>query len=118
MYRHQTIEYDKLLPAKISLCDSSVDRCRGEPHWHEEMQLIYVNEGVLNITVGNREAELHAGDVQLINPCEVHSLKNGFCHYNHFTKACHKYYGASPTEIKKQRRQRDVAANAPLVRSA
>lgn len=287
MYDHQTIEYDKLLPAKITLCDTAVDRCRGEPHWHEEMQLIYVSEGSLNVTVGNNKREINAGDILLINPCEIHSSgkgsakylsvhfsrvfvqsffdsaesygyvledgsqerremvflmqkllavernnfdeysalakyslllkmlrllltrcrtektvsiygtersldddviavkqyieanyhrkimtadyenllhfdatyvmtyfkkqtgmtimsyairertrhalddylthdipigeaakKNGFCHYNHFTKACHKYYGASPTEIKRQKRQRDAAPNAPLVRSA
>ena len=287
MYKHQTIEYDKILPAKIELNERTVNRCRGEPHWHEEMQLIYVDEGSLTLTVGNRKHELSAGDVQLINPCEVHSLKkssakflsvhfsrvfvqsffetaesygyvledgsqerremvflmqkllavernnfdeysslvkyslllkmlrllltrcrtektvsiygtersldddviavkqyieanyhrkimtadyenllhfdatyvmtyfkkqtgmtimgyaikertkhalgdylthdipigeaakkNGFCHYNHFTKACHKYYGASPTEIKRQKRQRDAAPNAPLVKSA
>ena len=46
------------------------------------------------------------------------ALKNGFGHYNHFTKACRKYYGASPTEIKRQKRQRDAAPNAPLVKSA
>lgn len=91
MYDHQTIEYDKLLPAKITLRDTAVDRCRGEPHWHEEMQLIYIGEA---------------------------AKKNGFCHYNHFTKACHKYYGAGPTEIKRQKRQRDAAPNAPLEKSA
>lgn len=287
MYKHQTIEYDNILPAKIELNERTVDRCRGEPHWHEEIQLIYLDEGSLNVTVGNREVQLSAGDMQLINPCEVHSVKkgnakylsvhfsrvfvksffepvesfgyvleegsqerremvflmqkllaverntfdeysalvkyslllkmlrmlltrcrtekivsvygtdrsldddvmavkqyieahyrqkimtadlkklmhfdssyvmthfkrrmgmtimsytikertkhalddylthdipigeaakkNGFCHYNHFTKACHKYYGASPTEIKKAKRQRDVAPNAPLEKSA
>lgn len=287
MYDHQTIQYDKLLPAKITLCDSAVDRCRGEPHWHEEMQLIYISEGSLNVTVGNKKLALNAGDILLINPCEIHSSgkgsakflsvhfsrvfvqsffeaaesfgyvleegsqerremvflmqkllavernpfdeysalvkyslllkmlrllltrcrterlksvygtdrsldddviavkqyieanyrrkimtadleklmhfdatyvmtyfkkqtgmtimsyaikerarhalddyltydipigeaakKNGFCHYNHFTKACHKYYGASPTEIKRQKRQRDAAPNAPLEKSA
>ena len=287
MYQHQTIEYDKRLPAKISLCDSAVNRCRGEPHWHEEIQLIYVDEGSLNMTVGNRKLTLDSGDVQVINPCEVHSLKkssakyfsvhfsrvfvqsffdsaesygyvleegsqerremvflmqkllaverntfdeysalvkyslllkmlrmlltrcrtekivsvygtdrsldddvmavkqyieahyrqkimtadlkklmhfdssyvmthfkrrmgmtimsytikertrhalddylthdipigeaakkNGFCHYNHFTKACHKYYGASPTALKKARRQQPDTANMPLVRTA
>lgn len=287
MFKHETIQCDSILPAKITLNDSSVDRCRGEPHWHEELQLIYVDEGSLNMTVGNRKSALNAGDVQMINPCEVHSLKkssakflsvhfsrvfvqsffetaesygyvledgsqerremvflmqkllavernnfdeysslvkyslllkmlrllltrcrtektvsiygtersldddviavkqyieanyhrkimtadyenllhfdatyvmtyfkkqtgmtimgyaikertkhalddylthdipigeaakkNGFCHYNHFTKACHKYYGASPTEIKRQKRQRDAAPNAPLVKSA
>ena len=287
MYKHQTIEYDNILPAKIELNERTVDRCRGEPHWHEEIQLIYLDEGSLNVTVGNRELQLSAGDMQLINPCEVHAVnkgsakylsvhfsrvfvksffepvesfgyvleegsqerremiflmqkllaveqntfdeysalvkyslllkmlrmlltrcrteklnsvygtdrsldddvmavkqyieahyrqkimtadlkklmhfdssyvmthfkrrmgmtimsytikertkhaldeylthdipigeaakKNGFCHYNHFTKACHKYYGANPTEIKKAKRQRDVAPNAPLEKSA
>ena len=287
MYQHQTIEYDSILPAKIELNERTVIRCRGEPHWHEEIQLIYLDEGSLNVTVGNRELQLSAGDMQLINPCEVHAVnkgsakylsvhfsrvfvksffepvesfgyvlkegsqerremiflmqkllaveqntfdeyralvkyslllkmlrmlltrcrteklnsvygnersldddvtavkhyieanyrqkimstdleklihfkptyvmthfkkqtgmtimgyairvrtkhalddylthdipigeaakKNGFCHYNHFTKACHKYYGASPTEIKKAKRQRDVAPNAPLEKSA
>ena len=287
MFKHETIQCDSILPAKITLNDSSVDRCRGEPHWHEELQLIYVDEGSLNMTVGNRKSALNAGDVQLINPCEVHSLKkssakflsvhfsrvfvqsffetaesygyvledgsqerrervflmqkllaverntfdeysalvkyslllkmlrllltrcrtektvsiygtersldddviavkqyieanyhrkimtadyenllhfdatyvmtyfkkqtgmtimgyaikertkhalgdylthdipigeaaikNGFGHYNHFTSACRKYYGASPTAIKKQKRQRDAATNTPLVKSA
>ena len=58
MYKHQTIEYDKRLPAKTSLCDSAVNRCRGEPHWHEEIQLIYVDEGSLNMTVGNSHQSL------------------------------------------------------------
>ena len=287
MYKHQTIEYDSILPAKIELNERTVDRCRGEPHWHEEIQLIYLDEGSLNVTVGNREVQLSAGDMQLINPCEVHAvkkgnakylsvhfsrvfvksffepvesfgyvlkegsqerremiflmqkllaveqntfdeyralvkyslllkmlrmlltrcrtektvsvygtdrsldddvmavkqyieahyrqkimtadlkklmhfdssyvmthfkrrmgmtimsytikertkhalddylthdipigeaaIKNGFCHYNHFTKACRRFYGSSPTAIKKQRRQRDVASNAPLERTA
>ena len=287
MYKHQTIEYDHILPAKIKLKERSVDRCRGEPHWHEEIELIYLDKGSLNVTVGNRAVQLGAGDVLLVNPCEVHSLnggnakylsvhfsrvfvksfsgsaesdgyvlaegsqerremiylmqkllaieqntfdeyralikyslllkmlrvlltrcktekiisvygtdrsldddvtavkhyieanyrnkivssdleklvhfevtyvmthfkkqtgmtimsyaikertehalddylthdvpvgeaakKNGFCHYNHFTKACRKYYGASPSEIKKAKRQRDVASGAPLEKSA
>ena len=63
MFKHETIQYDSILPAKITLNDNSVDRCRGEPHWHEEMQLIYVDEGSLSLTVGNRSAELHAGEV-------------------------------------------------------
>lgn len=81
MYKHQTIEYDKRLPARITLCDSSVDRCRGEPHWHEEIQLIYVDEGSLSMTVGNRKLTLNSGDVQMINPCEVHSLKKSSAKY-------------------------------------
>ena len=81
MYQHQTIEYDNILPAKIELNERTVDRCRGEPHWHEEIQLIYLDEGSLNVTVGNRELQLSAGDMQLINPCEVHAVNKGSAKY-------------------------------------
>lgn len=46
------------------------------------------------------------------------ALRNGFCHYNFFAKACDKYYGASPTALKKARRQQSGTANMPLVRTA
>ncbi|MBU5462394.1 helix-turn-helix domain-containing protein [Lachnoclostridium sp. MSJ-17] len=46
------------------------------------------------------------------------ALKNGFCHYNFFSKACNKYYGASPTAIKRARREQQSTANMPLVRTA
>ena len=46
------------------------------------------------------------------------ALRNGFCHYNFFAKACDKYYGASPTALKKARRQQSGTTNMPLVRTA
>ena len=114
MYQHQTIEYDKRLPARITVCDSSVDRCRGEPHWHEEMQLIYVDEGSLNMTVGNRKSALNAGDVQMINPCEVHSLKKSSAKFLsvHFSRVfvrsffdSAESFGYMPAEGSQERRE-------------
>ena len=287
MCKHQTIQYDKNLPTRIRLRDGPVDNALNEPHWHEELQLIYVDSGTLVLSIGESKQVLTAGAVTVISPRTEHALsgvdaryltvhfshvfvksffdsvekydfeladgsqerremvllmqkllaverntfdeynalvkysltlkmlrilltrccsekqevvvsgrcshdsrartvrdyieanfrrksfiseiaellgcttfsatlifknlvgksfteyttevrvrhalddylthdipigeaakKNGFCHYNHFTKACHKYYGASPTEIKRQKRQRDAAPNAPLVKSA
>jgi len=43
------------------------------------------------------------------SPAGESALKNGFCHYNHFTEACHKYYGVSHTEIKKEKRGKQVS---------
>lgn len=287
MCKHQTIQYDKNLPAKIRLRDGPVDNALKEPHWHEELQLIYVDGGTLVLSIGESKQVLTAGAVTAISPRTEHALsgvdaryltvhfshvfvksffdsvekydfnlvegsqerreiswlmqkllaieqnpfdeynalvkysltlkmlrilltrcctekqeavvsgrcshdsraqmvkdyieanfrrkifiseiaellgcttlsatlafknlvgksfteytaevrvrhalddylthdipvceaaiKNGFGHYNHFTNACRKYYGASPTALKKARRQRDVASNAPLERSA
>lgn len=74
--------------------------------------------GMTIMSYAIRERARHALDDYITHDvpvCEA-ALKNGFCHYNHFTKACHKYYGASPTEIKKQKRA--ASGSTPLVRSA
>ena len=114
MFKHETIQCDSILPAKITLNDSSVDRCRGEPHRHEEMQLIYVDEGSLNLTVGNRLLELHAGDMQLINPCEVHACNRGDARYLsvHFSRVfvrsffdSAESFGYMPAEGSQERRE-------------
>ena len=287
MCKHQTIQYDKNLPARIRLRDGPVDNALKEPHWHEELQLIYVDGGTLVLSLGESRQVLTAGAVTVISPRTEHALtgvnaryltvhfshvfvklffdsvekydfnlaegsqerreigwlmqkllaieqnpfdeysalvkysltlkmlrilltrcctekqeavvsgrcshdsrartvkdyieanfrrkifiseiaellgcttlsatlifknlvgksftdyttevrvrhalddylthdipvceaalKNGFGHYNHFTNACRKYYGASPTALKKAKRQRDVASNAPMERSA
>ena len=114
MFKHETIQCDSILPARITLCDNLVDRCRGEPHRHEEMQLIYVDEVSLNLTVGNRLLELHAGDMQLINPCEVHACNRGDARYLsvHFSRVfvrsffdSAESFGYMPAEGSQERRE-------------
>ncbi len=114
MYKHQTIQYDKILPAGITLSDSSVDRCRGEPHWHEEIELIYVDEGSMVVTAGNRQLRLGAGDMLAISPCEVHALQGVSCKYLsvHFSRVFVKSffeaaesYSYVPEEGSQERRE-------------
>ncbi len=73
MVNHQTIAYDKNLPARIRLRDGPDEKCRGKPHWHEELELLYVDSGKLAVTAGNREYTLGAGDVLCINSAEIHA---------------------------------------------
>lgn len=73
MVNHQTIAYDKNLPARIRLRDGPDEKCRGKPHWHEELELLYVDSGKLAVTAGNREYTLGAGNVLCINSAEIHA---------------------------------------------
>ncbi|MBR1483851.1 MAG: helix-turn-helix transcriptional regulator [Ruminococcus sp.] len=77
MTMHQTIEYDKNLPAKIRLRDEPVDRVRGKPHWHEEPQLLYVDSGSVQVTVGAQRHHLGSGDALIVISGEIHSLRSG-----------------------------------------
>ena len=67
--------------------------------------------GMTIMSYAIKERTKHALDDYLTHdiPIGEAAKKNGFCHYNHFTKACRKYYGASPTEIKKQKRGKQVS---------
>ena len=75
MVIHETIKYDKNIPAKIRLRDGPVDSCSGKPHWHRATQLIYVDSGKITVFAGSQKMVLGGGDVVIINPNEEHSLK-------------------------------------------
>lgn len=55
-------------------------------HWHEEMELIYVISGIGNATINYTSYELHAGDILVIRPLDIHSIAQhqnaSFTYYN------------------------------------
>lgn len=44
-------------------------------HWHDELELLIVVEGSLDLKVGYEWFNLKAGDIMLINSDEIHSMK-------------------------------------------
>lgn len=44
-------------------------------HWHDELELLIVVEGSLDLKVGYEWFSLKAGDIMLINSDEIHSMK-------------------------------------------
>ena len=74
MYVHQTIEYDNNLPGRIRLFDSPDGKVSVEAHWHEEIELIYVDSGTLFVTINDLEHELKRGDVIVLGAKTVHSM--------------------------------------------
>lgn len=42
-------------------------------HWHNEMEIIYLNEGTATFRVENREYPLQAGEAVIVHPGELHS---------------------------------------------
>ena len=74
MCKHQTIQYDSNIPARIRLRDGPVGEALNEPHWHEELQLIYVDSGTLVLSIGESKQVLTAGAVTVISPRTEHAL--------------------------------------------
>lgn len=49
-------------------------------HWHDEMEIIYVREGVVSVSVRNTEYTVSAGDIILIHPQAIHAIKQHGSH--------------------------------------
>lgn len=43
-------------------------------HWHEELEIIYIKQGTLEITIDNTSYTGHAGSIFLVNPRELHFM--------------------------------------------
>ena len=60
----ELIQYNHNIPAKIELINGIIS-CL--PHWHKEIELVFVFSGELTLTVKEQRHLLHADDVFLIN---------------------------------------------------
>lgn len=86
-YPYEFIQYNASLPIKLfylqyplKLSDkhvaddkASVYMPKSQLHWHKEVEILYVVEGVLNVTCGQKEYQLHESDFILFNSNEVHT---------------------------------------------
>ena len=73
-YDFETIKYDDNLPAKLEIIDQPGSRCRSRPHWHKEIELIYMLGGQLAVTKNGVGKTLVPGDIFLLNSSEIHQL--------------------------------------------
>ena len=67
----ELICYNDKLPARIEIKHGIIETTY---HWHKEIELVFVLDGVLEITVNNTAHTLHADELRLINSVENHSL--------------------------------------------
>ena len=67
----ELIQYNHNIPAKIELINGIIS-CL--PHWHKEIELVFVFSGELTLTVKKQRHLLHADDVFLINAKEIHQI--------------------------------------------
>ena len=67
----ELIQYNNSLPAKIELKQGKI---AVNPHWHKEIELLYVPEGTLTVMVNAEPQTISADGVFLVNSSENHSL--------------------------------------------
>lgn len=43
-------------------------------HWHDEVEIIYIKEGTLHLTIDKISYECHAGDIFIVNSQDIHEM--------------------------------------------
>ena len=54
-------------------------------HWHDEMEIIYVEEGELHVNIEDTDYYGKAGEIFFVNPRELHLMGAQDCHVKYFT---------------------------------
>ena len=72
---HETKVHGKLsFPYALYGVIHSERLCGFPLHWHDEMEIIYVTDGVMSVTVQNDDYILSEGDMVLVQPQVFHSI--------------------------------------------
>lgn len=71
-------------------------------HWHEDLQFIYVLNGIIEVRTLDNAIRVQAGEAIFINKNVVHMVSRlGDCHYNSFIFPAYflEFYPGSPAKI-------------------
>ncbi|KMK75479.1 AraC family transcriptional regulator [Alkalihalobacillus pseudalcaliphilus] len=63
---------DPFFPLRITFEQHKHEGILFEKHWHEEMELLYITEGTLTISINSDTYEVKPGDLIIVNSNELH----------------------------------------------
>lgn len=73
-YLYEVVKYEKNIPAKILMQDKPGYRSRTKLHWHKEIELIFMINGHLDVTINGRKNSLDSNGLSLCNSEEIHII--------------------------------------------
>ena len=72
-YFYEWVNYDKNIPGRILMQDKPGWRCNTTPHWHPELEFVYMIEGSLRVCIDGIEQTIPSGDFYFCNTKVIHS---------------------------------------------
>lgn len=68
---HEQVKTDTALPVRFTVYDSDNDLI--PMHWHNSMEIVYILNGIMDVTVNDRVTRLFGGDFVIVNSRDIHS---------------------------------------------
>lgn len=72
-YYYEWVKYDKNIPGRILMQDKPGWRCNTTPHWHSELEFVYMMEGSLKVSIDGVEQTIQSGEFYFCNAKVIHS---------------------------------------------
>lgn len=74
-YLYEHVRYDKNIPGKILMQDKPGWRCNTMPHWHAELEFVYMIDGSLSVTRNGITQVIRSGEFYFCNTKTIHFTK-------------------------------------------
>lgn len=71
-YSYEFVKYDKNIPGRILMQDKPGWRCNTMPHWHPELEFVYMIDGTLKVTQNGQSQTIHSGEFYFCNTKTIH----------------------------------------------
>lgn len=71
-YVYEIVKYDPNVPARILMQDKPGWRCNTSPHWHKELEFIYMIDGEMNTVTNGRKQTIKSGELFFCNSRDIH----------------------------------------------
>lgn len=68
---HEQVKTDTALPVRFTVYDSDNDLI--PMHWHNSLEIVYILNGIMDVTVNDRVTRLFGGDFVIVNSRDIHS---------------------------------------------
>lgn len=72
-YSYEWVKYDRNIPGRILMQDKPGWRCNTRPHWHPELEFVYMIEGALKVRIDGAEQTIRSGEFYFCNTKAIHS---------------------------------------------
>ena len=71
-YKYEIVKFDDNIPARILMQDKPGWRCNTKPHWHKEIEFVYMLDGEMNTVTNGKKQTIKNGELFFCNSKDIH----------------------------------------------
>lgn len=71
-YKYEIVKLDDKIPARILMQDKPGWRCNTKPHWHKEIEFVYMIDGEMNTVTNGKRQTIKSGELFFCNSKDIH----------------------------------------------